>query len=348
LANYRDFGTFYVMPTANERHVAGVGVPRSWRIATVEDPSRRHWCDEQGRIGQVQYGGTGHKKPPLKGWTLARQLVIRARSQPVAERVASLIRAGTLLSYPDLLEYPALSGIYSLGDLDARVIASETFAGQFHRYDNAHFGCHAAVEAWGNSSLIYALEKYRFSLERDWFTPHSADPIYRQRFPNRYEEETYHVKAAFAIVAAYSAIEELGLEPRSSEKRPRFVGPRKDQWNPEVLKDLQHRLSGSGISPSDTTFWIRRGGATSVERQMKPKLGVPAEWNRQHGVRDRVLSLADAVHYVSWLRNYVAAHRFRALTSAVSPYDVHNCQLVVRRLLLGRLGLWKKFIESSD
>jgi len=63
-------------------------------------------------------------------------------------------------------------------------------------------------------------------------------------------------------------------------------------------------------------------------------------WNRKYGVRDKELAIADAIHYASWLRNFVAAHKLRALASEVSPYDVHNVQMVARRVLLGHLGLW--------
>jgi hypothetical protein len=76
-------------------------------------------------------------------------------------------------------------------------------------------------------------------LKLDWFTPHSAAPSYGQIFTNSYIDYEYHVDAAFAIVAAFSVIEELGLEVRSSRENPRFVGAAKDEWNPQVKKKFR-------------------------------------------------------------------------------------------------------------
>ncbi len=340
---FQRFGTFFVVPLAIEKFVNGVGVSHVWRITTADDPSERHWCDDEGQIAMVRYGGAGRRNGSTNGLRIAKQIIIEGRSEEVADKVSSLIRIGTLLSYPDLLRYPNVAGTYPIAQVDHTSVTTSPLVDRFHQYESAHYGCHAAARAWKHSEVIYALEKYLFSLERDWFTPHSGDPSHRQIFPNRYREEAYHVRAAFAIVAAFSAIEELGLEPRSSKQRPRFIGAGKNRWNPGVLRDLETRLTTAGVNPDETEIWLRRGAPTQVEHEMRPKLGRSASWNKRFGVRDRELRMADAIHYVSWLRNFVAAHKFRAIASAVSPYDVHNAQGVARRLLLGRLGLWRRF-----
>lgn len=343
MAGFTDFGTFIIMPRAIEKLVAGVGVPFHWRIAVTDDPSGRFWCDEEGRIALRRYGPRFPGDPSVRGLNRARQIIIQARSEYVADKVVRLIRTGALLGYPDLIRSPRVRGAYSISQVDRDIQESDDFASEFKSYDLAQYGCQTAARAWGHQDLLYALEKYQFSLEQDWFTPHSADPIHRQIFPNEYREEVYHVKAAFAIVAAYSVIEELGLEPRSSAKRPRFLPANSNQWNPVVLTDLEDRLRAAGVDPDEMEIWVRRGSPTRVEREMQPKLGTPAKWNRQYGVRDRRVRIPDAIHYASWLRNFIAAHKFRAITSAVSPYDVHNTQGIARRLLLHRLGLWRAF-----
>jgi hypothetical protein len=342
VAGFSRFGTFFIVPKNIERHIADLGVPRVWRLATRPDPTKRHSCDSHGRISAVRFGPPG-SHPRTKRSALALQIVILSHTSETAERVASLIRAGTLLGYPDLTKYPDVVGVYSIEDA-TDIGKTEPFRSRFRQYDGAAYGCHAAAASWKESALIYALEKYRFSLELDSFTPHSAHPRYGRVFPQRYREETYHVAAAFAIVAAFSVIEELGLEVRSSQQNPRFVGPGKNSWNPKVLADIEARLRAANIDPNATDIWVRRGAPTQVEREMKPKLGKPTRWNRAYGVRDRTLRLPDAIHYASWLRNFVAAHKFVAMTSAISPYDVHNVQSIARRLLLGRLGLWKLFV----
>ena len=116
------------------------------------------------------------------------------------------------------------------------------FSDYFQHSNNAKFGCQVASAAWDHRQLIYAIEKLKLSWRLDWFTLHSASPRHGQVFDNLHSEFTYHTNAAFAIIAAYSAIEELGLEVRSSSQKPRFTGASKDEWNPDVKSDLEIEL----------------------------------------------------------------------------------------------------------
>lgn len=254
---------------------------------------------------------------------------------------------GCLAAHPDFLQSPETAFVYDLND-DRWAVPLQSSIDAFQCYEQADVGVRAAARAWADPTAHYALLKYRFSLEQNWSTPHSAAPRHRDIFAEKYDDRRTQVSAAFSIVAAYSVIEELGLEVRSSQRKPRFIKGAGGTWNPEVLSCLNMRLEAAGI-PEDTTIsWLRRGARTKVEREIESPLGRPAEWSRRYGVRDKELRIADAIHYVSWLRNFVAAHKFRALASEISPYDVHNAQMVARRLLLGYLGLWSYLVPSAS
>lgn len=350
MPGYLRFGTFAVIPPDIELRVVGVGVPHVWRIETAADPPMRHWFSEDGRSSATLSGSLNlseRREFGNRSMVPGRQVCILARNESVAREVQSLMYAGTVLGYPDLTSAPESRGVYEAALMPKAVLQHGHFCERFQLYRNAHYGVRAAAGAWGRSEAVYALEKYRFSLALDSFTLHSGSPANRQVFANRYDEAEHLVAASFAIVAAFSVVEELGLEPRSSNKNPRFFGS-PPRWNPVVLSDLNRRLEDAGVPGDTEIIWLRRGSPTRIEREMKPKFGKRCSWNWRDGVRDRALRIADAIHYVSWQRNYVAAHKFRALATAMSPYDVHNAQLVARRLLLGRLGLWMAFSANAQ
>ena len=190
------------------------------------------------------------------------------------------------------------------------------------------------------------MHKWRLSLDLDSFTPHSASPRRGQIFPTHYPDDTYHVKAAFAVIAAFSAIEELGLEVRSSSKKPRFIGDSKDQWNPDVFDDIKNRLCAIGINPHEEFEWVIRGQQRTIEDEFKPVLGKASSWGNGNDVRDRTLSIADAIHYSSLVRNFIAAHKFSKFVGELGPYDVFNVQSIARRLIISSLGVWMKRIDD--
>lgn len=348
MAGYKTFGTSVILPASIDRFTRGIGVRHRWRTDTRPDPTAGYWCDDSGDIRLITFRDSSERD--TQGLVPARQLLVRARDRETAEEVASLVHCGCLAAYPDILRLPESPPfVYELGSSGFDENRMGLLVNEFREYRQADVGVRAAKAAWGDMGAIYALHKFRFSLNLDSFTPHSADPRYGEVFGSKYEEPRQHVSAAFAVVAAYAVIEELGLEIRSSKAKPRFL--EKKHWNPVVLDDALRRLERAGISGDDQIAWLRRGSPTRVEREIAPKFGVPCDWNREYGVRDKYLTIPEAVHYVSWLRNFVAAHKFRVQVTALSPYDVHNAQSVARRVLLGYLGLWaylRTQIDTTD
>lgn len=344
MTDHQEFGTFIIASAGQASETNSLPANAEWTLTTRDDPSKRHWSDQHGRTSTTFHGVVDSERLE---WLRAsgdsipsQQVIIQAADHTTASNVNSLMYGGILLGYPDLLDSPQPQEVYSLVEIPETTYSAENFVSQFQHYTSVAFGCQVATKAWANLSFIYAVEKYKCSLKLDWFTPHSSAPIYGQIFHNEYPDYAYHVRAAFAVVTGFSVIEELGLEVRSSSQNPRFIGPNKSRWNPVVRQDLESRLASKGVDFEEPYRWVVRGEPTEIEKEIKPELGVIAAYAQGKEVRDREMTLIDAIHQTSWLRNYITAHKFSELNKSVSPYDVFNVQSVARRLILSSLGLW--------
>jgi hypothetical protein len=151
----------------------------------------------------------------------------------------------------------------------------------------------------------------------------------------------HHIKFATSITLAYSAIEELGLEVRASQKNPSSIN---GQWNPPVLEDLECRLRNAHINLDELFYWNVRGAKTRLERDKPRQTRIPAKkapWSRWD-VRDRETHLTDAIAHASWLRSRISSHKLQyECVRVLSVYDVANVQDLARRLILETLGYWK-------
>jgi hypothetical protein len=345
MKRFESYRSFIVASVREAAVIQGVKVTRKWRIGTRDDPTSRHWCNADGYFHcEHKYGDQNHRSTFPEDRP-CQEIVIHASSPETASNVSSLIYGGILLGYPDTLKSPPPHEPFPVDDTRDDLLNYQPFMQWFQFYEAVHYGCLAAESAWNRSELIYAIEKYKLSLSLDSFTPHSSHPRHGQIFRNERDDFAYHTSAAFAIIAAFAAIEELGLDIRSSPKNPRFVPPRTAAWNPKVRADLKVRLAAAGIDGDEEFQWIQRGRTTQLQKRIQPKLGRRAPYSNRFRVRDQEVTLIDAIHYVSYIRNYVVAHKFGESVKAISPYDVHNAQLLTRRLLLGSLDLWKKFTD---
>lgn len=344
----RCFHTFVVADRADAAGIASISVADDWALSTHDDPSQRHWDTGTGICTLKHRDFVPQGAAFTEKYAACREVIVCAKDENIATNVQSLVYGGILLAYPDLLSSKTPPNPIAVGTLSPELLVDEPFCRYFAHHDNALYGCTVASKAWLDCSIIYAIEKLKLSLSLDWFTLHSASPRHGQIFSNEHPEFSYHVNAAYAIVTAFAAVEELGLDVRSSQQKPRFVGQDKDTWNPDVKRNLIDRLNAAGIDDNETVLWVHRGAPTPVEDEAKPKLGTAASYSDSDVVRDRELQLIDAIHYASWLRNFVAAHKFGALTESLSPYDVHNVQLLARRLILGKLNLWKSWPPTKN
>lgn len=195
-------------------------------------------------------------------------------------------------------------------------------------------GCEIAARGSRSRRHTYAIAKYSFSIMtystpqvdlEPWRAPH----LKISTFPDD------HVMFAYAILAAYSAIEDLGAELRASTNKPSRI---KGAWNPAVKGELEARLRSLGVNVDEPIMWILRGPKRRIERRREVPVVARMQWARGP-VRDADITLVDAIAYADWLRDKAAAHAAGDLTEVLSPYDVTNVQHLAQRLILEVLGV---------
>lgn len=202
---------------------------------------------------------------------------------------------------------------------------------------NVTLACIIAAKISYRKKYQYACFKHFLSHEVFSTSIRSLDPSHWWSSKYVFNSAEFHVHAAYAIVSAYSVLEELGLEIRASQNKPSKIN---GEWNPDVKNELERRLSNAGVNLSDTILWTMRDTPTKIERFRKPRISTKAPWT-YFKVRDSEIEIIDAIDYVSWLRSKISAHRLSELSGSLSYYDVVNVQHLARRLMLEHLGFWK-------
>jgi hypothetical protein len=197
--------------------------------------------------------------------------------------------------------------------------------------------CTLANRTSRDRSVTYALHKLALSYQSS--SPHMMDlhPGESPRVFGIHTDPIYHVYLANAITLAYSAIEELGLEIRASQKNPSKMPG--GEWNPVVKADLEARLQKSGIDTSSTQIWTLRGPRTRIEKIRPPPSAGKPGWSRGI-VRDVNIHLIDALALASWLRSWTTTHRFTKTARSLTVYDAHNVQSLARFLLMAKFDFW--------
>jgi hypothetical protein len=210
---------------------------------------------------------------------------------------------------------------------------------------NIPLGCMVAARASTRLEYIYALAKFRLSLETYSLPVVDLDPSLSENVPKSPLPED-HVRMAFAIVAAWSCIEELGFEIRASSKTPSKLPD--GSWNPVVKRELEARLRKGHINLKEPIQWNLRGARTRIEQKRRPIITEKAPWAR-YQVRDGEMEVIDAIHYLSFLRSWVAAHKTdKRLVRVLSVYDTANAQFVARRLFLEKIGFWRYLGDEEE
>lgn len=203
--------------------------------------------------------------------------------------------------------------------------------------DGFEHACRLAAKASKDKSAQYALLKLLFSYSDCSFHHMELHPSKGTGGLTQSYSVSDHVLWARAIVGAFSAIEELGLDVRACNKEPSLL---EGKWNPKVLEDLRRRLQESQIDPDGTLIWAVRGSRRILACKAADRFLVMdrAPWAKGPVVRDVSVNLVDAINVASWLRSNVSAHRNTMFRRRLSPIDVHNVQAIARRLLLERFG----------
>jgi hypothetical protein len=315
----------------------------NFNLEYLPEPTNCYWETATGET-YYSYGKDFLKEFTDKSEQQQSELIINAENEEIAKNALSLIKGGILLAFP--APNNILTDLFASEFKETDSDYYKTGLNLFRKIENTGFGCQVLEKIIGDRKCSYALEKYKVSLELVSFNPLSADPRYGQVFDHYDYKKQTHTRSAFAIISAFSVIEELGLEIRSSAKNPRFLNPEKGEWNPKVLDNIEKRLNTIGIDKSSTFDWIFRGEKTEVEKNFKPYFGYDSQWTKfGESVRDKTLTFPEAIHNASYLRNFIASHKFKELTEFISPYDVFNVQCLARKLILESLGMWEIMIR---
>lgn len=306
----------------------------------------------QYSTGFVAFGTDVHEMSgPFKGagWTArlapddresgrihgGMQIVLGAGGWTVAQRALDLINGSRQLmnGYPDLFPIHLIAHNEAEPDWMDKDERARLRDEQGMSQSGLPTACAIAARASRRRSWSYAIAKYAFSVGLYSVHPIDMQPSSRVSHPvSSYPSD--HVLLSHAILAAFGAIEDLGLAVPAGHGRPSRIG---GAWNPEVLADLEARLRQSRIDPHERVVWSVRGPARRIERRRPVPPGEGLSWTGG-AVRDRTLTVADAIGYADFLRDRVAAHGVRDLTRSLSPYDAVNVQHLSRFLLLASLG----------
>jgi len=264
---------------------------------------------------------------------IAPQIIAEAKSRVAAQRAFQLLTSAlTILDGSDLF---ALNDAIvvprnrnQLEDLSPDDLGRSS--GTFSR-DGVVFGCRFSATLSRRKYLSYAAFKLTLSYKvasTHWMELH---PRYYPKSFGVAKSLFDHVRMASAITLAYSAIEELQLEPRPINSKPIKT---EAGWDEAARENLHTRLHTAGIDISDPLGWARRGSQTRIHKSKRAAAGTKQPWTKGI-VRDRAVAIEDALLEASWLRSKCTAHRFQKATSSISMYDVANVQFLARRLLLG-------------
>jgi hypothetical protein len=229
-----------------------------------------------------------------------------------------------VVAHPDRycrLAYPP--GKY---DVDPRSSAVAT--------DGVYLSCRYVAKIWDDEIVRLALARVSHATRIVYH--HWMDAAPSVSLFAHFERNTFLFTAyALGITSAYSAIEELRLEPRHKPGEQVF---KDGKWNERIKAELQSRLLKAGIDPEEEVIWIARGAPTLVERRVAPPSGKRASWARWK-VRDRLVPLVEAVLLSSRIRHRASSHATKSETRALTPIDLLNVHATCRALLLGVAGM---------
>lgn len=272
------------------------------------------------------------------------EVVLHAKSWGSAQRALDLIRGCHQL----LRGGPDVVGIESIAhntqeprwmDEDDR----KRLSGTVYSTSDFPLACALAARASRHRRWAYGVAKYSFSLST--YSVHHVDlEPWRSAYLGISKFPRDHVLFSHAIIAAYSVVEDLGLQVRASSKNPSRIN---GKWNPAVKRDLEERLSNSCVDLGETILWTIRGPMRKIEKRRAMPAGEMAPWSARV-VRDSEIPVVDAIAYSEWLRSCVASHGVKDLAKTLSPYDVINVQHLARRLLLESLGFWRWYLKKGQ
>ena len=335
------FCSFLVFEPTQTELVKSLCRRAGWNVRFIPDPSKRYKFCKSGHTEVARPGALADYGSLREGETHGQLLVVEAE-ETEANNIIKLIRAANVVveGFPDQ-KYGNPPGFKIPDDTSGQisifknVFQTTGFFEVFSFKSERPVAVAMAVSAWSDRRIVYAIHKLSQSYETEAITPWSTHPGHGQIFEKQSGEFSDHVRTSIAINLAFSAIEEMDLQVKSGRDKPRWLDK---EWNPAVLDDIKSRLEKAGINPERTVDWVVRGSET--EPTIQPARGRSSSYSDGQTVRDIELSLPDAIHACSYLRNFMTAHAFGRETPRLGPYEVYNVQQVARLLILSKCGVW--------
>lgn len=345
-----DFCSFLVFRPDEIELIHWICAAANWSTRDIPDPSRRYAFFENGMSELSQASALKEIGSRREGQESGRLLLLESK-QTEANNIIQLVCAANVIleGFPFIKNPPTCGFELSDEEADRQITFENVFRrdGLFQWFtyrQTLPVAVAIAAEAWRDKKLVYAIHKLASSYDTECVTPWSMHPRYGQAFGKHTDSFASHVGTSVAINLAYSAIEELDLGVKASGEVPRSIGKGTFVWNPKVLEPFKARLQNAGIDPEGTIDWVTRGDKSEVSvYEMFNQL---SEYSNGVDVRDRQISVPDAINFSEFLRSKMTAHAFSSETNRLGPYEVYNVQQVARFLILSKCNLWNTWTEE--
>lgn len=346
-----EFCSFLVFKPCEIDLIHSICGEANWSTRDISDPSTRYLFSKNVVSTLAQASALKDSSVPREGQQLGRLLTLEAE-QAEADNIIQLICAANLIleGFPDNSYSPPTHGFPLSKDENDREITFENVFrtdGYFQKFTHRQtlpVAVAVAARAWNDKTIVYAIHKLAHSYQTESVSPWSMHPRHGQVFEKHTDDFASHVGTSVAINLAYSAIEELDLGVKANAKVPRSIGEGTFVWNPKVLEPFKERLRNAGIDPERTIDWVTRGDQSEVPvYEMFNQL---SEYSDGVEVRDREVSLPDAINFSEYLRSRMTAHAFSSKTQRLGPYEVYNVQHVARFLILSKCNLFNTWTEE--
>lgn len=346
-----DFCSFLVFRPCEIDLIHSICATANWSTRDIPDPSMRYAFSERGGISELSQASALKDIGARRDGQQSGRLLLLETEQAQADNIIQLVCAATVIleGFPVIKNPPTFGFELSDDEADRETTFENLFRRDvlFQRFTYLHtlpVAVAIAAEAWGNMKLVYAIHKLAQSYETECVTPWSMRPRNGQVFEKHTDDFASHVGTSVAINLAYSSIEELDLGVKASGKTPRSIGEGTFVWNPKVLEPFKARLQKAGIDPERTIDWVTRGDQSEVP--VYEMLNQLSEHSDGLEVRDRQVSVPEAINFCEYLRNTMTAHAFSSKTNRLGPYEVYNVQQVARFLILSKCDLWNTWTEE--
>lgn len=346
-----EFCSFLVFRPCEMDLIHSICTTANWSTRDIPDPSMRYAFSERGGMSELSQASALKDIGVRREGQQGGRLLLLETEKTEADNIIQLVCAANVIleGFP-VIENPPNFG-FKLSDDEAdrqttfeSVFRSDGFFQWFTYCQTLPVAVAIAAEAWRDKKLVYAIHKLAKSYDTECVTPWSMHPRYGQVFEKHTDSFASHVGTSVAINLAYSAIEELDLGVKASPDKPRSIGKGTFEWNSKVLDPFMARLRKAGIDPKRMIDWVTRGDQSEVPvYEMLDQLSKNSDGVE---VRDRQISVPDAINFSEFLRNTMTAHAFSSETQRLGPYEVYNVQQVARFLILSKCNLWNTWTEE--